>query len=266
MKQPHGWALPSTICALAILLSTIHLLSFESLDALHIAAEIHRGEKLHTAVATFIRDSPPSFIRCENLPVSFEGNTLSYEVCRETVRPFLTLPASVSLPTGLVDYEALFSQASACPTRLTPALATGAASPSARNDCALPNSMEGSVTLLENIRSESTTFSEAGDQGSLRIATPGQITFLGEVRISQDLLVVAGGDINLATLRALPGSAVRVTILSSLGAIRVGAVEGNVALVIMGRSSIEAPETKSAFNFPLPPFRKPSVYSFRSKS
>ncbi len=257
-----GWALPTTVFALAVMLSTVYALTLESIDALVIAREPQRSEQLHNAITTAARTAGTSIGRCEPLAVSFEGKTLTYEVCREKVRPFLTRPLSVSLPSQLIDYDMLFSQASECASPPTPTQFNDINSPFAPRNCALPSTVSAPVILLDNIIGESTELRSTGQQ-ILTLATPGRLIISHELRLSSDLLVVAGGGVEIASIRALPSSSVKVTVISALGVIRIGAVDGDLSLLIAGRDEITAPETLPTVEYPLPPLRPPSFYGFK---
>lgn len=261
--EQAGWALPTTIFALTIMLSTIYALSLESIDALQIAREPHRSERLHSVIANTARDPRTSNGRCENLAVLYEEKMLPYEVCRESVRPFVTKPPSVSLPPQLIDYDILFSQASECPSipRLT--RFKDMTSPFAPHDCTLPGSLSGSMVMLDNLMGESLALSKTGPQVTT-LATPGRVAISHELRLSSDLLLVAGGDVEISSIRALPSASVKVTVISALGAIRIGLVEGDVSLLIAGRGELSAPGTPATVDYPLPPFRHISLYGFRS--
>ena len=46
-QQMKGWTLPTTLFGVALLLSSVHLLTFELIDARKMIAEMFRGEDLH---------------------------------------------------------------------------------------------------------------------------------------------------------------------------------------------------------------------------
>lgn len=264
-RGEDGWILPIALFALALLLAIVNLLSSEAIDTLHIVREIGRSERLHSAIASTIRDSSASSSRCGTITISGHEHPPSYEVCHEPSLPFVTLPASAQLPAGRVDYDALFTQASACSSTTTPTAYRDTTSPFAQKDCTLPPTLTGSVVIRDNIRGDALTFERSVIQ-SATLATPGRVIISEALLAPQELLILSGGEVRIGTLRAPPFGSAKVTIISALGAIRVGTVEGNVALLIAGRGAIEAPETQTAENFPLPPFRKLSLYSFRPSS
>lgn len=265
-RTQRAWALPSALFALAALLSTARLLSLESIDAYQIATEARRGEALKSGMATLLSNPSLSSPECETVTVPDQVTTQIYEVCREVSRPFVTLPSSAALPFGLVDYDAIFSRASPCPGTSSPSSNAATPSPRARTDCVLPPNISGSTVLLENIRGESITLASTDRNEALVLASPGDIITSGELQVSHDLLIVAGGDVELPSIHGTSGSFMRVTIVSSLGAIRVGPVVGDVALLIAGRGLLEAPETQLAGDYPMPPMRSPSLRGFRSLS
>ena len=259
--REEGWALSATIFALAVILSTMRLLSLQSADTSRIASEIRRTDQLHETIATTVRGATPSSTRCDTLTISFRESALLYEVCREGLHPFKTIPASVSLPQLLVNYDTLFSRASACPAQPKPTVFQGVPSPFMPRDCPLPENVHGSVILLENAVGKSLVLQENGAEQHY-LATPGRIVLSRELRVSHDVVVVAGGDVHINAIRG--DSPVNVTILSSVGGISVGAIEGEVSLLIAVRGDMNVPYSPPASDYPLPPFRPPSVYSFRA--
>lgn len=258
----RGWALPATLFAIAVALSTIRVLSIESVDTSRIAREIHNATQLQATIATTVRTSSSTAVGCERVTVSHETIEVPFEVCRERVRAFTTVPPSVSLPPLLIDYDSLFSRASVCPALPTPTKLLDVASPRAALDCTLPSVPRGSIILLENVTGDSISLSQT-ETTQLVLATPGRIVISQELRTSQDLLVVAGGDVRIASIQTAPATNVTVTIVSSLGRIEIGTAGSSVSLLAAGRGEITAPPTTASLSYPLPPFRVPSVYSFR---
>lgn len=259
----HGWALPTTLFALVMALSIMRLLSLESIDTSVIGSDLRHGEALHTIIATAARDYRATSTRCEKIATSPDGRELSLEICRESARPFTTSPPSVSLPSLLVDYDLIFSNAIACPTEPRATSSAADPSPFASTDCHLSGDSRGSTTLLSNIMGASLSLTHPGAD-PLVLATPGRIVISNEVQSSRDLLVVAGGDVRIATLGAASSSTITVTIISSLGRITVERVGDGVSLVAAGRKELVVPLTSPSLSYPLPPFRAPSLYSFKT--
>jgi hypothetical protein len=116
---------------------------------------------------------------------------------------------------------------------------------------------------LENIRGESLTIAPPST-GAALLASPGGFSVSGDLTIASDLLVVAGGDVDIGGIRGATLSGVKVTVISSLGGVNVGRTYGPVSLLIAGRGSLVGPETTKSSSFPMPPVRSASVYSFRA--
>jgi hypothetical protein len=260
--EQSGWALPITLFALAIMLSTMHVLSLESIDALQIATEPRRSERLHATIAGSLRDARAAGQRCESIVVTHNGAALSYEVCRESVVPFMTQPTSVTLPLHSIDYDPIFAQASECPSATSATIFRDMDSPFAPRDCLLPSALNTPFVILDNIAGEATSITTRSASNAT-LATPGRVHISQELIVSSDLLILAGGDVTIAAIRALPSTSAKVTILSSLGSIRIGLVEGAVSLLVAGRKELAAPDTPLTSDYPLPPFRAVSIYGFR---
>ena len=263
--QQRGWALPATLCALAIMLSVMRVISLESTDTSLIASEIRSADELHKTIATTISDARPSSGRCDRVQVPHDRGELSYEVCGESFRPLSAVPASVSLPQLLVDYDSLFASASDCPSTPKPTTFRALSSPFAALDCYLTGDTRGSLTVLDNILGESIALRQTGT-GPLMLATPGRIVISLELRPSHDLVVLAGGDVQITAIRSASQAPVKVTVLSSLGEISIGSVEGEISLLAAGRGELNVPRTEPSRDYPLPPLRPPSVFGFRSVS
>jgi hypothetical protein len=56
---------------------------------------------------------------------------------------------------------------------------------------------------------------------------------------------------------------VRVSAISSLGEIHIGAINGDVSLLTAGRSVVQVPGSAPSTSYPLPPFRPLTLYGFR---
>jgi hypothetical protein len=96
------------------------------------------------------------------------------------------------------------------------------------------------------------------------IASPGGISFTGVLTLQSDLVLVAGGDIEIGAISASPPQTRRVTIISALGGIRVGSVAPGVSVVAAGRTTTEVPETPQIPPFALPPQRGHEVIGIRA--
>jgi len=264
-RLPRGWALPITLFALALILSTVRLISLESVDTLQMTHEIRRANSLQLDIVSSVLSWKTTSPLCDEVALYRDNAPSRLEVCGEPLRLFTTSPPSFSLPLKRVDYGALFSQSLPCPGRLHPTPLRNTSSPFVKDDCMVSGTLTDRLTLLENIRADSLVVAPSAPHRMV-ISTPGRIEILGELRVPGELLVVAGGEVQIAVIRSVAPSPTAVTILSSLGAIRVGAVAGDVALLAAGRDSIEVPATQGGSHYPLPPFRERSLYSFRTLS
>jgi hypothetical protein len=259
----QGWILPTTLFGVALLLSSVHLLTFQSIDARQMIAEMLSSAGFHQDAISTVRTRLSVGKQCIDIPLPHNANQLSYEVCGEESLPFISVPASSILPNRRVDYDALFSAASICPNTPLATQLTHRGAPRAPNDCLPPRILRGGTVVLDNIRSQIVEISPPST-GVALIASPGSISVSGELVTAGDLLVVSGGDVEIAAIKGASSAAVAVTIISSLGGITVGKTSGQVSLMVAGRSTLEVPETPTAPSFPMPPLRAPSLYGFRA--
>lgn len=262
-NQVRGWTLPTTLFCLALLLSSVHLITFESVDARRMIAERTTGRRLHQDAVSAVQAHLSKGQRCRDISVSNGSSPASYEVCGEELRPFNSVPSMKIDPTVLIDYDVIFSSAVSCPVAPVPATSTQTTAPRARNDCLLPTTLRAGAVVLENIRGENLTISPPSGTSAL-LASPGSTTVLGELTITANLLVLSGGDVEIGGIRGASPSSITVTIISSLGSIHVGKTHGPVSLVVAGRSTFEVPETPQPQSFPMPPLRTRSIRSFRA--
>jgi hypothetical protein len=261
--QIRGWTLPTTLFCLALLLSSIHLLTFESVDARRMIAERTIGRRLHQEAVSAVKAHLSTGQRCRDISVSNESSPASYEVCGEELRPFNSVPSMKIDPATLIDYDVIFLSAVNCPVAPVLTTLSQAIAPRARNDCLLPPTLRDGAVVLENIRGENLTISPPSGTSAL-LASPGSTTVLGELTITANLLIVSGGDVEIGGIRGTSPSSITVTIISSLGSIHVGKTYGPVSLVVAGRSTLEVPETPQPQSFPMPPLRTRSIRSFRA--
>jgi hypothetical protein len=259
----RGWTLPTTLFGLALLLSSVHLLTFESIDARLMIAEMLRGERLHQEATSAIATHAKQRGACGDVTISSDSDHPPYEVCGEERLSFVSKPSSRIDPNLLPDYDAVFSVASACPAPPVGTDLPFRGAPRAHKDCFLPSTIKDGASVLENIRGGNVSISPP-TSGFTLLASPGSLSLSGDLTIGGDLLIMAGGDVDIGRIRGVSLHGVAVTIISSLGGITVGKTDGAVSLLVAGRGSLNAPETTGSTSFPMPPMRSPSIYSLRA--
>lgn len=251
----HGWVLPGTLFGLALLLAAVRLLSLDLSQITRLYGDIRLSESMHQRAVAEVASLTGDLSRCRESTLPFNGGEIAYEVCGERKVPFMVFPSTANLPITTVDYDALFTQALPCPTTPTSSASRDTNSPRASKDCPSPPTVTGSFITVENITGESTRITANSAKASM-LASPGAIVLAGALTVETDLIIVAGGDISLSSITTSSSETRKVTIISALGAIRLGYVAPEISVMAAGRGIIEVPETKQMPPFPLPPQRE----------
>ncbi|MEY4668936.1 MAG: hypothetical protein RL518_1635 [Pseudomonadota bacterium] len=259
----QGWALPTTLFGLTLILATIRLLSIDATQATQMLSDIRRAHTLRQyALGEILAAGEPKPL-CEQRAITLEETTMTYEVCGERKVPFMVAPPSAVLPLTRIDYDAIFVQAIRCPIPPSSATDPFEASPTASKDCGIPTTLKGGVILLENIRGESIKVLPPSSGASV-IASPGRITVTGALSLESDLVMVAGGDVEIGSITTQSGHTRKVTILSALGGIRVSSITPGIEVLAAGRNTLEVPNTPHNPPFPLPPQRGHEIVGLRA--
>jgi hypothetical protein len=247
---------------MTLILATIRLLAVDQTGVTQMFGDIKRAHTLRQRALGEVLPAGEPKPLCEQRTLTFEETTSMYEVCGERRVPWRIAPATGELPITRIDYDAIFAQAVQCPS--TPANPTDVlgTTPTASKDCVLPNTINGGIITLENIKGETILVSARSANPSI-IATPGRLRFAGTLTVESDLIIVAGGDVEIGAIAASTAQTQKVTIISALGGIRVGSIASEVSAIAAGRSTIEVPETSQSPPFPLPPLRGHEVIGIR---
>jgi hypothetical protein len=153
----------------------------------------------------------------------------------------------------------LFDRADRCPGSSSEVVGSTFRGPVSPADCELPSEVKQSLIIKSNVRGANVSI-QGEPSRVVFLATPGRITFESLAVPTGDLLVLAGGDIRIGTIKGQAKSS-KVTVLSLAGDITIGAVTGSVSLLPLGRFDVSAPVTPFLPPFPLPPVRSLSVAS-----
>jgi hypothetical protein len=191
---------------------------------------------------------------CAVQQISLPGKPAQeWHVCSRGTQPFIT-NHPVALPPGRIDYNLLFAAPSRCPGQIhqVPNLLTQ--SPTSGSTCELPSQLTQSLVLSENIRCQNLTFEKQGSDKALIVATTGSLLCDGVLTLASSTLLIAGGDVKIASVASNSSLAISVTIISAHGDIVVGNVSGPVSLLTLGRNLLSAPPTLPSGAYPLPPF------------
>jgi len=258
----HGWVLPTTLFGIALVMGTIRLISTDSTGAAQLFGDMRLSNTTRQHVIQELASLGEPKPLCEKRTITMSETKLDYELCGERRVPFMVAPPTGRLALSRIDYDALFTSAVPCPSPPTNAAATRGDTVQASKNCPIPSTLQGGMTTLENLRGETTRVTATSEQSI--IASPGAIAITGSLTLESDLLIVAGGDIDIASITSLSDQGHKVTIISALGAIRVAFVSPGISLIAAGRSLLEVPETTQRPPFPLPPQRRHAIIGIRA--
>lgn len=263
-ERMRGWTLPVVMLGTALLLGWIRLLTLETSATGISLPIISQGEAVRAISKERLALNIPSSRVCEDISIRDDTIETSYTRCSEGVVPFVTQPP-FPLPLKNIDYDAIFSRATVCSTEPMTTPPSASHVPKSLTTCVLQSRIAAGTTLLDNIKAETVSLVTQKAETTL-MASPGSITIMGTLSISQDVLIIGGGDIDIGVIHNTSDVSHRVTIMSSLGSISVGRVIGNLSLLVAGRSTLQTPETPQSTSYPLPPLRDPSLRGFASRS
>lgn len=258
----HGWVLPTTLFGITLIMGTIRLLSLDATGVTRTYGDIRLANTLRQHVIREVASSGEPKPLCESRGIRVEETKLDYEICGERRVPYMMAPPTGQLPLSRIDYDALFTSAVPCPSTPTNATATRGDTVQASRNCPIPSTLKRGMITLENLRGETTRVTATSEQSL--IASPGAISITGSLTLESDLIIVAGGDVDIASITSLSKQAHKVTIISALGAVRVGFVSPGISLIAAGRSVLEVPETVQRPPFPLPPQRRHGIVGIRA--
>ena len=261
-SEQHGWVLPTTLFGITVVMGTIRLISLDSTGVAQLFGDMRLSHTTRQHVMQELASIGEPKPLCENRTITMSETKLDYEICGERRVPFMVAPPTGQLSISRIDYDALFTSAAPCPSTPTNAAATRGDTVQASKNCAMPPTVKGGIITVQNLRGETTRVTATSGQSS--IASPGAITITGSLILESDLLIVAGGDVDIASITSLSNQGNKVTIISALGVVRVGIVSPGISLIASGRSVLEVPETIQRPPFPLPPQRRHGIVGIRA--
>jgi hypothetical protein len=259
----NGWVLPTTLFGITLIMGTIRLLSLDATGVTRMYGDIRLSNTMRQHVMREVASMGEPKPLCETRTMNVDETKFDYEICGERRVPFMVAPPTGQLPMTRIDYDSLFMNALPCPSTPTNGIDARGNAVKASKDCPISSTLKGGVITVENLRGETTRVTATAAQPSI-IASPGAITITGSLILESDLVLVAGGDIDIASITSLSDQGRKVTIISALGAIRVGSVSPGISLVAAGRSVLEVPETEQRSPFPMPPQRRHAIVGIRA--
>lgn len=157
------------------------------------------------------------------------------------------------------NYSALFLRTQSCPSPRTATTRSSFDTPYAPFTCFLPQQLEGSLTVHDNIAIEHSVVSTSAQPELITIATPGSLLVSGTLTLSGDTLIVAGGRIEISYLGLHQAAHASVTVISAHGDIVIQKLAGSIKILALGRRVLSVPRTLPPESPPLPPLRHASV-------
>jgi hypothetical protein len=157
------------------------------------------------------------------------------------------------------DYNEIFENITSCPGIVASNRREQFSAPAHPFTCLTSGVVLNNLTTAENISfTELKLVSQKRDPYRI-ISSLGEIR--GEVALvtDTDLLILAGGDISIASIASIASGPVRVTILSAQGSVEVLAVDSQTSLLLAGSRRLAAPASVAAQGHPLPPFRAQGI-------
>lgn len=261
----NGWALPAALVTLAILTSCVQLMGLHVRSSIRALSATRSGDSFRDDVRQQLFKSISLKGGCSTIETIINDQRYLYQTCSEGSIPFVTRPPLYPLPTERVDYDGVFRRSALCRGERRGLSGSFFRAPTSQMDCILSGSVPSQTVLLDNILATSLQVAQGGDVGSI-VATPGRLRIEESLFLAQDLLIITGGDIEIASVVSTAREPIRVSVFSSLGEIRIAKLAGAISLLAAGRSLIEVPESALAPSYPLPPFRPVSLHGFKSLS
>jgi hypothetical protein len=260
-----GWALPAALATLALLTSCVQLMGLTVRGSIRALSATRSGDSFRDQVRQQLFESIPLKSGCSTVETIVNGQRSLYQTCSEGSTPFVTKPPHYPLPDERIDYEGIFSRFSFCRGERRGASGSVFRAPVSQTDCILGGPVPAETVLLDNILATSLQVSDGGKVATI-VATPGRLQIKETLLLAHDLLIIAGGDIEIASVVSSAREPVRVSAISSLGEVRIAKLTGGISLLAAGRALLEVPESAPAPSYPLPPFRPVSLYGFKSLS
>lgn len=257
--------LPLALCCMVLTLFLIRLLSAQLHVLAGIGHDTSEAHNLHEAARGEIIAAPPAVGSCHPYTAHTKKFTGSWSACAAERLPFRTLP----LLTGEVptpDFDALLAAAQPCPGVARVAATTTFSAPISPTTCLPASPLKLPFFSLDNIFLAEASSSRTTTSAQILFATPGALTIEDSLTLASDGVIVAGGSIRIGRIIATSDSVVHLTVISSLGAIEIGAASGQLSLLVAGRGDLRAPVTPVHAPYPLPPSRLPQVVGIATQA
>ena len=201
---------------------------------------------------------------CQRISVpSKDSNGPTLISCTFIDISFTTIPA-IALAQGSPHYKEIFQNMGRCPSGLSDTAGTIFTTPKTNQTCLMDTYLiKESLTLPFNIEAANLTTETTKETEYITIASTGSIKITDSLIANAPLLVLAGGDISVATIATQKNNPISITLLSAHGDISVEHVGANIEIVLIGRKSLQSPPLQALTLPPnLPPFISKNVDGF----
>lgn len=253
-QRESGSILLLTLFSLSVIAFLFTQVASHANSLFAIARSSQKGAVFRSSIREAIMIPRTAQRGCERQQLSAEGLTQSWYVCSPGFLPFVSLP-TLTLPATPFDYDTIFATALPCPNVHQAISERSFRSPISPYTCTVSGTRSDGVTLADNLLAQDLTLSNLHPNETLHIASPGTITITGVLSLTGDTLILAGGDLRIATLRSDSGAPSSVTLLSAHGDVTLDRVIGPLSVVGIGRGRLVVPPTQSAAHYPLPGVR-----------
>lgn len=258
---PMTTLLPSRHERGSTLLLTLFSMSVIAFLFLQVAAHAHslfaithslqKGNLFRSSMREAMTTPRASQRTCERQQLSGQVISQSWHVCSHGFAPFASLP-TIPLPAIPFNYDTVFATALPCPSAPQAISERSFHHPVSPYTCTVAGTQSDGLTLTDNIIAQDLTLSNLRPNETLRLASPGTITITGVLSLTGDTLILAGGDLRIATLRSESGVPSSITLLSAHGDVTLDEVIGPLSVVGIGRARLALPPTTPAAHYPLP--------------
>jgi hypothetical protein len=249
-----------------LLLQSLVLLALNAGHAWALGAGISaQADDLFARVGAYLTKDRGLTASCAPFFIASHGASVEWMGCSEG-NPQLKTSAMLPLPTGVPDYHEIFKTITHCPGIEVPNRRQQFSAPAHPVTCTVSGELTDNLILAENIKFNTLTLRHHKEAGYGIIASLGDVRGEGAIITSSDLLIIAGGDVSIASISTSTSERVKVTILSAQGAIEVLNADAQVSLLLIGPQRLAAPTTRTTQGYPLPQFRPLAVRGIVPKS
>jgi len=213
------------------------------------AQVVSNTQSQNKAIIDLVEGTAPlsdSTLRC------FINNSESIKLCK--------LLPSTSLP--LINFSFIFKEIQPCRKLKLPSALVRSAHFAMFKSCSIENTTSPKASIYaENIEAVTQiTLRKATPESPVLMASGGAIVVTAPLLLTDDTLLIAGGDITLSEIRSIAGRAIRVSLYSARGEVQVQSIDSSVRVTARSRLKVSLPANAVLDGDPfLPPTLKQLV-------